>query len=93
MSPTPAYEYMKYEVYTGETSLGFQIEDMCQILNSFSAMYAQINPPLETFLQPKKLKALGKASKKNVKLGLLAEVRGEGSDWVLGAQPVIRSVF
>ena len=35
-----------------------------------------------------------KASKKNVKLGLLAEVRGgEGSEWVLGAQPVIRSVF
>ena len=32
--------------------------------------------------------------KKNVKLGLLAEVRGgEGSEWVLGAQPVIRSVF
>ena len=33
-------------------------------------------------------------NKKNVKLGLLAEVRGgEGSEWVLGAQPVIRSVF
>ena len=78
MSPTPAYEYMKYEVYTGETSLVFQIEDMCQILNSFSAMYAQINPPLESFLQPKKLKALGKASKKMSNLGFWLKLGGRG---------------
>ena len=41
-----------------------------------------------------RVKSQNKKASKNVKLGLLAEVRGgEGSEWVLGAQPVIRSVF
>ena len=41
------------------------------------------------------MKMKGKASKRKekVKLGLLAEVRGKGSEEVLKAPPVIRSVL
>ena len=67
-------------------------------MNEVHFKYLEKIERLENQLNIKKLKngrnRLGKASKKNVKLGLLAEVRrGEGSEWVLGAQPVIRSVF
>ena len=36
---------------------------------------------------------LGKASKQKSNLGFWLKLGGEGSEWVLGAQPVIRSAY